>query len=213
MNRPSVLLADDHSIVLEGLIRVLQSEYNIIGTAINGQDLFEKIKHLRPDVVVSDLSMPGLNAIDVLRMARAAKLRTIFVILTMHNDPGVASAACLEGASGFVLKHSAASKLPQAIRAALAGEVYVDQALAPQGSLNFLYSSSGYRRSLRGLTRREIDVLKLVAQGCMLKEIAGVLKISESTAGFHKYNMTRKLNLKTTAELTQYAIKHELIGV
>jgi len=211
MNKPSVLLADDHSIVLEGLTRVLESDFNIVGTAQNGHDLLESIRQLRPDVVVSDLSMPGLNGIDVLKRVRAAKLRTAFVILTMHTDTEIAGTACLEGASGFVLKHSAASELPRAIRAALAGDAYVDPALAPHGSLNFLYPNGNLRRASPDLTRREIDVLKLVAQGCMLKEIAGILNISKSTAGFHKYNMTRKLKLKTTAELTQYAIKHDLI--
>ncbi len=213
MKRPRLLLADDHSIVLEGLRRVLEGDFNIVGTARDGCELLSAIKELRPDVVVSDVSMPRLNGVDVLKRTRAAKLRTTFVILTMHADAELASEACLQGASGFVLKHSAVSGLPVAISAALAGDVYIDPAIAPQGPLNFLYPNGNSRRLSHELTRREIEVLKLVAQGCTLKEIAEILNISESTAGFHKYNVTRKLQLKSAAQLTQYAIKHNLIEV
>jgi DNA-binding NarL/FixJ family response regulator len=213
MNKPSVLLADDHSIVLEGLRRVLQADFRIVGAARNGYELLDQVLLHKPDVAVSDLSMPGLTGLDVLRRARAANVRTRFVILTMHSDADMAGAACEEGASGYVLKQSAAEELPRAIHAALSGETYVDQSLAPEGTLNFVPQSKAARRGAPGLTEREHEVLKLVAEGRMLKEIAGLLHISESTAGFHKYNMMRKLKLRTTAAITQYAVRAGIVSV
>jgi DNA-binding NarL/FixJ family response regulator len=211
--KPSLLLADDHNIVLEGVIRVLASEFAIMGTAHDGYELLDQILRVQPDVVVCDLSMPGLNGIDVLRRIKAAKIRTKFIVLTIHAEAETATTACVEGASGYVLKHSAVSELPRAVRAALAGDVYVDPALAPEGTLNFVHSYGNFGKPSPGLTRRERDVLKLAAEGRTLKEIAGILRISESTAGFHKYNMMHKLSLKTTAQLTQYAIRHGLIDL
>jgi DNA-binding NarL/FixJ family response regulator len=164
-------------------------------------------------VVVSDLSMPGLTGLEVFRRIRAAKLRTKFVILTMHSDPDIAGEACGEGVSGYVLKASAATELPRALQRALDGESYVDSALAPEGPLNFARQNDPERGRTPALTQREVEVLRLVAEGRMLKEIAGVLHISESTAGFHKYNMMRKLNLRTTAALTRHAIRAGIVGV
>jgi DNA-binding NarL/FixJ family response regulator len=213
MNKPTVILADDHSIVLEGLRRVLQPDFNVIATAQNGYELLDLVLQHHPDAVVSDLSMPGLTGLDVFRRVRAAELRTKFVILTMHSDPDIASEACGEGVSGYVLKASAATELPRALQHALDGESYVDSALAPEGPLNFARQNDPERGRATGLTQREVEVLRLVAEGRMLKEIAGLLHISESTAGFHKYNMMRKLNLRTTAALTRHAIRAGIVGV
>jgi DNA-binding NarL/FixJ family response regulator len=213
VNRPRVVLADDHSIVLEGLRRVLQADFIITATAKDGYDLLRLALLHKPDVIVSDLSMPGLTGLEVLQRIRAAKLRTKFIILTMHSDAEIAREACRKGASGFVLKASAASQLERAIRTALDGEVYIDPLLAPEGGLNFAAEKSGARTPSVSLTDREREVLKLVAEGRMLKEISGLLNISESTAGFHKYNMMRKLNLRSTATLTQHAIRTGLIGI
>jgi DNA-binding NarL/FixJ family response regulator len=213
MNKPTVILADDHAIVLEGLRRVLQPDFNVIATAQNGYELLDLVLQHCPDVVVSDLSMPGLTGLHVFRRARDAKLRTKFVILTMHSDPAIASEACGEGVSGYVLKASAATELPRAVQRALDGESYVDSALAPEGPLNFAQQNDPERGRTPRLTRRELEVLRLVAEGRMLKEIAGLLHISESTAGFHKYNMMRKLNLRTTAALTRHAIRAGIVGV
>jgi DNA-binding NarL/FixJ family response regulator len=212
MSKPTVILADDHAIVLEGLRRVLQPNCNVIAAAQNGYELLDLVLQNRPDVVVSDLSMPGLTGLDVFRRVRDAKLRTKFVILTMHSDPDIAGEACGEGVSGYVLKASAATELPRAVQRALNGESYIDSALAPEGPLNFAQQSDPERGRAPGLTQRELEVLRLVAEGRMLKEIAGLLHISESTAGFHKYNMMRKLNLRTTAALTRHAIRAGIVG-
>ena len=213
MSKPVVILADDHSIVLEGLRRVLQPDFNVVATAQNGYELLALVLQHRPDVVVSDLSMPGLTGLDVFRRVQAAKLRTKFVILTMHSDAEIAGEAYREGVSGYVLKASAASELPRVVHRALDGESYIDNALAPEGPLNFAQQNDPGRGRVPGLTQRELEVLKLVAEGRMLKEIAGLLHISESTAGFHKYNMMRKLKLRTTAALTQHAIRAGIVAI
>ncbi len=207
MNKPSVVIADDHSIVLEGLRRVLETDYRVVATAQDGYELLDQVLAHRPDVVVSDLSMPGLTGLDVLRRTKAAKVRTKFIILTMHSDADMAGAACQEGASGYVVKRSAAAELPRAINAALSGQLYIDRSLAPDGSVNFSTENASAHEGVGGLTQREREVLKLVAEGRMLKEIAGLLHISESTAGFHKYNMMRKLKVRTTAAVVQQAIR------
>jgi DNA-binding NarL/FixJ family response regulator len=212
MRKLRILLADDHSIVLEGLRRVLEPEFQILGTAQNGYELLDQVLLHDPEVVVSDLSMPGLTGLEVLRRVRAAKLRTRFVILTMHSDPDIAGGAYGQGASGYVLKQSAATELPRAVRAAAAGELYVDPSLEPDGPLNFAHRSRKPNAPAPELTEREREVLKLVAEGRMLKEIAGLLHISESTAGFHKYNMMRKLKLRTTAALTKHAIRAGIVA-
>jgi DNA-binding NarL/FixJ family response regulator len=157
--------------------------------------------------------MPGLTGLDVLNRVRAAKLRTKFVILTMHSDAEIAREACQKGASAYVLKASAASELQRGLRAALAGEVYIDPLLAPDGPLNFAAPNGCTRTPAAELTNREREVLKLVAEGRMLKEIAGLLHVSESTAGFHKYNIMRKLKLRSTAALTKHAIRTGLIDM
>ncbi len=124
--------------MLEGLRRVLESDFIIVATAKDGYELLRLALLHKPDAIVSDLSMPGLTGLDVLQRIRAAKLRTKFIILTMHSDADIARDACQKGASGFVLKTSAASQLEPAIRTALDGGVYIDPVLAPNGALNFV---------------------------------------------------------------------------
>lgn len=212
MNKATVVIADDHRLVLEGIRKILETDFRIMGVATDGYELLDLVIEHRPDVAITDLSMPGLSGIDVLARAAAGKIRTKFVLLTMHADAEIALAAFHAGAAGYVLKQSVAENLSLAIRTVVDGDRYIDPGLAPHGALNFGLAK-GKPVGLNTLTKREVEVLKLVAEGRMLKEIAGLLRISESTAGFHKYNMMHKLNLHTTAEITQHAIRHGLIAV
>ncbi len=209
MGRPRVLLADDHRLFLEGLENLLRSEFDLVGSVEDGLALVAAAMELRPDVVVADLSMPGLNGIEVIRRLKGAKLECKIILLTMHDDPEYAAEALQEGASGYVLKHSASSELVAAIRLAVEGQVY----LTPRITQDVVRTLSSGRRSDPGktaLTPRQRDVLKLLAQGLAAKEIAARLGISARTVEYHKYKAMQDLGLRTTADLIRHAVREGL---
>jgi DNA-binding NarL/FixJ family response regulator len=206
MKKPRLLLADDHRIVLEGLRGLLEPEFEIAGVAADGRSLLAEARRLSPDVVVADISMPGLNGIEAARQIRATDERIRVVFLTMHADAGYAAGAVEAGASGFVLKHSAPQELIRAIREALQGRTYFTPAIASE-----LKSAKRPGEPAPGLSPRQREVLQLLAEGKSTKEVAALLNISARTAEFHKYRMMEQLRIKTTAELVQYAIKHGLL--
>ena len=211
MSKPRVLLADDHAIVIAGLSRLLEPEFELAGTAKDGQDLLERSAELRPDVIVADISMPLLNGIEAVRQLRKSGSRAKIIILTMHTDAGLATEALQAGASGYLLKHSAAEELTAAIREVLKGRSYITPAIAKEVLDALMRGGASDGPSVR-LTPRERQVLQLIAEGKTAKEIATILKISTRTAEYHKYNIQDKLGLRTTAELTQYAIRHGIAG-
>ena len=211
MSKPRVLLADDHAIVIAGLSRLLEPEFELAGTAKDGQDLLERSAELRPDVIVADISMPLLNGIEAVRQLRKSGSRAKIIILTMHTDAGLATEALQAGASGYLLKHSAAEELTTAIREVLKGRSYITPAIAKEVLDALMRGGASDGPSVR-LTPRERQVLQLIAEGKTAKEVAAILKISTRTAEYHKYNIQDKLGLRTTAELTQYAIRHGIAG-
>ena len=211
MTRPRIILADDHRIVLEGLLGLLAKEFDIVGTAENGVALVELAERERPDVIVTDVTMPLLNGIDAVRRLREVGVTAKVVFLTMHPDVVYATRALDAGASGYVLKHSAPDELIGAIRAALSGGQFVSPILRTPA---FEERVDPTRRNLRKtveLTLRQREVLQLLAEGKSAKEIAAVLKISPRTAEAHKYKIMDEVGVKTTAELIQHAIRHGLI--
>jgi DNA-binding NarL/FixJ family response regulator len=213
MKKPRLLLADDHRIVLEGLRGMLEPEFEIVGAVADGCSMVAEARRLTPDVVVADISMPGLNGIEAARQIHAADERIRVVFLTMHADAGYAAGVVEAGASGFVLKHSAPQELIRAIREALQGRTYVTPAIA--GELKGAQRQGAHRpgEPAAGLSPRQREVLQLLAEGKSTKEVAALLNISARTAEFHKYRMMEQLRIKTTAELVQYAIKHGLLTV
>lgn len=207
MPRATVLLADDHAIVAEGLASLLRSEFVLVGTAANGAELLEAARRLRPDVIVTDLTMPGLSGIEALRQLKADGLAAHVVVLTMHADANLAAEALRAGAAGFVVKHSAGEELIAAIRAVLRGRRYVTPGLAE----DVLATLAEPRATGAGtLTPRQRDVVRLLAQGRTMKEIAAALGLSSRTVETHKYQSMAALGLKTTAELIRYALEHGL---
>jgi len=213
MQKPRVLLADDHKIVLEGLRSLLQSEFEIVGEVEDGRTLVAEAERLRPDLVVADISMPNLNGIDAARQIKKINERILIVFLTMHADVTYAAGAFEAGASGFVLKHSAPQELVLAMREAMKGQTYVTPMIA--GDLIGAFQSGA---SLKGelkaaLSPRQREVLQLIAEGKSSKEVAAILRISTRTAEFHKYRIMEQLNIKTSAELVQYAVKHGIIYI
>ena len=210
--RPRVLLADDHLLVAEALKSLLAPEFDLVGMVADGRALLEAAGTLRPDVIVADISMPQLNGIDALTQLRQNGDQVPVVFLTMHQDANFARRAFEAGASGFVLKHSAPAELILAIHAALEGRTYLSPQL-PGEIMETMKQGAGNSPpdQLASLTLRQREVLQLLAEGSLAKEIAYKLSISSRTVEFHKYQMMEALGLHTNAELIHFAIKHGLV--
>ena len=208
MTRPRVLLADDHTLMLEGLRKLLEPECDLVGTVADGRALVDAAARLRPDVILLDISMPLLNGLEAARRIRTLAPESKLLFLTMHADPTYAREAFQAGASGYLLKRSAASELVTAIGAVLRGRRYVtplfsEDVLQPQGSDAVNLTPQSGR-----LTPRQREVLQLVAEGHTRKDIASLLNISVKTVEFHKGRIMDRLGLRTASELTKYAVAH-----
>lgn len=211
MNRPRVLLADDHAIFIEGLRRVLAPVCDEITSVGHGRAMVDAVERERPDVVVTDVSMPEMNGIDAARLLRDRSPRTKVIFLSMHDDLELAMEAFRVGAMGYLVKTTAGDELTTAIRSVIDGKVYVSYCIAKGDTLAFERARRQPERGGKPLTPREREVLQLVASGNSLKEIAGKLNVAIRTVVFHKANIMEKLGLRTTAELTRYAIRHRLV--
>jgi DNA-binding NarL/FixJ family response regulator len=210
--KPKVVLADDHTIVTEGLKALLQPEFQVVATVDNGRAAIKAVRDLSPAVVVLDISMPQLNGIDTAREIRKFAPTVKIVFLTMHTELAYVQEAFEAGASGYVIKHSASIDLLLAIRRALLGRTYITPGVAENGISGVLRGSRRSRKPSSQLTSRQRDVLQLVAEGRSAKEVGAILNLSPRTVEFHKYRLMQQLNLRTSAQLTQYAIKHRIIS-
>jgi DNA-binding NarL/FixJ family response regulator len=210
--RPRLLLADDHTLLLEGIRLMLEPEFELVGSVGDGHSLLAAAKTLKPDIILLDISMPVLNGIDAARQLRKLLPSAKLIFLTMHADSDYVSEAFRAGAMGYLLKRAAASELKIAIREVMKGHHYVSP-LVTRSALELLISSatSGGKPADR-LTPRQREVLQLVAEGRSRKEIASVLNISIKTVEFHKAALARELNLHTVADFTRYAIEHRIIA-
>lgn len=206
MNRPRVLLADDHRLLREAFARLLESECEVVGTVADGRAVLAEAPVLQPDVVVLDVAMPLLNGLDAARQLRRTMPEVKVVFLTMSEDPDVAAEAFRVGASGYLLKNSAASELLTAVREVSRGRSYVTP-LAARGLVEQLLHPTAKPVEL---SQRQREVLQLLAEGHTMKEIAGLLKITPRTVAFHKYSMRELLGIKSSAELIQYAIRNHI---
>jgi len=206
--RHTIILADDHKIILDGLHRILDTEFEIVASTADGRNLVSEIDRLKPEVAVADISMPLLNGLDALRQCKSAR----FVFLTASPDVALATRAFRLGASGYVLKHAAAEELVVAIREALAGRTYITPHIANEVMQNLMSQPADLAKDGNGLTSREREVLQLLAEGKIIKEIAGILNVSPRTVEFHKNNIMVKTGLRTTAELARYATRQGLVS-
>ena len=209
MKRARVLLADDHRMMAEGLKRLLDPEFELVGLVEDGRALVEAAARLKPDVIVADISMPRLNGLDAIPLLKKDNPEARVVVITMHRETAYARRALAAGASGFVLKSSAPSELIAAIHAALAGRTFVTPEIADEASA----SAGRTRRTSAGdpaasLTPRQREILQLLAAGKAVKEIAALLGVSTRTVEFHKYKMMEALGLRTGAELVRFAFEH-----
>jgi len=211
MNRPRVLLADDHTMILAGLRSLLESDFDLVGTVEDGRSLLDAAEQLKPDVIMMDISMPLLNGIEAARQLRKTVPQSKIIFLTMHADVAYVKRAFEAGASGYLVKRSAARELVTAIHEVLKGHTYVTP-LVTRDMLDSFHEPTDQPDKLQSsLTPRQREVLQLVAEGHSNKEIAAILNVSAKTVEFHKYNLMQTLGIRTTAELTQYAIRHGYI--
>jgi DNA-binding NarL/FixJ family response regulator len=206
--RATILLADDHVLLLAAFRRMLEPKFEVVGAAADGAGLVEDALRLEPDLVVADVSMPRMNGLEAARRLRGELPRTRVVFLTVNEDPQMAAEAFALGASGYVLKSSTALELDQAIRAVLAGRRYLSKRIA--GGDPASLPASALTSPLERLTLRERDVLKLLAEGLSMKQVGAELGISARTVAFHKYRMMETLGLRSSAELVGFAVENRL---
>ena len=213
--RASVLLADDHAIVVDGLRSLLEGgAFDVVGTVADGRALLEAARELQPDVIIADISMPVLGGLEATRLLAKDGVKAKVIILTMHAESHLATEALRAGASGYVLKQSAGNELIAAIGDVLRGDVYVTPLLAKDVLTILAQAGKAGPARPRGprLTPRRREVLRLIAAGRTMKEIAHTLGISQRTVESHKYALMEEIGVGTTAELIQYAIKTGLIS-
>lgn len=207
-----MLLAEDHAIVIEGLRRLLQPAFEIVGEVEDGRALVAAAETLRPDVIIVDISMPLLNGIEAARQIRKFDQKVKIIFLTMHPDVNFAAEALSAGGSAYILKSAAGTRILAAIREVINGRTYISPSIdraAVEAKLKKLGRSHGQPSEL---TARQREVLQLIAEGRSSKEIAEILHLSTRTVEFHKYRMINNLGLRTTAELIQYAVKHGIVS-
>jgi DNA-binding NarL/FixJ family response regulator len=206
MRRPTVLIAEDHAIVAEGLVTLLSDRFEVVATVADGTALVEAAERFRPDVIITDVSMPSISGLEALERLRKRGVASKFVILTMHAEASVATRAMRAGASAFLLKQSAGDELLDAIDGVLNGRTY----LAPAVTKDVLSTLDQTRDDEVELTRRQRDVLRLIVEGRRMKEIAATLDLSARTVETHKYDMMRVLGVQSTAELVALAVRKGL---
>jgi DNA-binding NarL/FixJ family response regulator len=208
--RPRVLLADDHTMLLDAFRRLLEPECEIVGTAVDGRALVDLAANTRPEVIVLDISMPRLNGMDACAQLRRKMPELRLIFLTVNEDPDNAAEAIRLGASGYLLKSSASGELFTAIAQALAGKIYITPLITKHVPLDaFLRKAT--KPGVEKLTVRQREVLQLLAEGRLMKEIADLLNVSPRTVVFHKYTIMKQLGVKTSAELVQYALEHGML--
>ena len=211
MERIRVLVADDQPMVLEGLRSLLEPEFEIVGEARDGQALLAAAGRTRPDVIVTDIAMPLLNGIQAAQRIKKTDPNVKVVFLTMHADMVYATEALKAGGSAFVLKSSGADELLTAMHEVLNGRKFVTPCIAARVLQALASRGSKRKKGLECLTKRQREVLRLTAEGKTLDQVAETLQISRNTAKSHKRRLMEELQLHTTAELTRYAVEHELV--
>lgn len=214
MSKPRVLIADDHSILLAGLCKLVEDSCEVVGMVSDGRALVEAADRLKPDLIVLDISMPLLNGLDAARQVKKSSPDSKILFLTMHASPTYATEAIKAGGNGYLLKQSAASELPMAIEAVLKGQTYLTPAITRSVLETALESHKPeLRLSVGNLTSRQREVLQLIGEGKSTKDIATLLNVSVKTIEFHKGRLMEQLEVHSTAELIKFAIAEGLVAV
>jgi len=207
---PQVLIADDHTMFVEGLRLLLEKHYHVVGAVADGRAMVAAAVRLDPDVIVVDIGMPLLNGLDAAKRVRERLPGVKLVFLTMQDDANLAAAAMELGSAAFVLKQQAGSELLKAIGQVLCGKSYITPKLRSE---DWVVMKERARQFSKELTPRQRDIVQLCAEGCAIKEIAGHLNLSEKTVEFHKHHIMESFNLKSNAELVLFAVRQGLIAL
>ena len=211
MKRPRVILADDHTLILDALKSLLEPEFEVVGIFADGRALMEGAAALNPNVIVLDIGMPMMNGLNAGERLKQAMPLVKLVYLTMNHDPDMAGEAFRLGASAYLLKNSAATELQNAIREVVRGGYYVTP-LMTKGMDGSFVQNFKRRKSTNALTLRQKEVLQLLVEGRSMKEVAFVLKVSPRTVAFHKYTMMEHLHIRSSAELIEYAMRSAIVA-
>jgi DNA-binding NarL/FixJ family response regulator len=212
MKHSRILLADDHTLLLEAFRKLLEPAYDVVGTVKDGLALLDAAPALKPDVILIDVAMPRLNGLEAGRRLKKMMPGVKLIFLTMNEDPDLAAEAIRNGASGYVLKTCAASELLDAVQAALKGKSYVTPQIARRMLEAFIQNPQG-KNPNKELTPRQSEVIQLLVEGKSMKEAADILGVTPRTIAFHKYRMMEELGIKTNAELIRVGIKkHSLVA-
>jgi len=211
MKRTRIILADDHILLLDAIKNLLEPEFEVVGTFANGLALVEAAPGLKPDVIVLDIGMPLMNGLNAGQRLKQVLPAVKLIYLTMNQDPDLAAEAFRLGASGYLVKNSAASELVHAIREVLRGSSYVTPLMTKDMIGSFIQNLKR-RKSPHILTLRQKEVLQLLAEGRSMKEAAYILNVTPRTVAFHKYTMMEQLHVRSSAELIQYALKSSLMA-
>ena len=209
--RKKVLIADDHQLILDGLCKILEVDFEVLKPVLDGRALLRSVAALQPDVVLADISMPLLNGLDAAAEISETYPKTKVIILTMHADVALAAKAFDVGAAGYLLKNAAGTELNTAIETVLRGDTYIPPSLADKLLKTYRGSAKVMQPERAELTRRQREVLQLIAEGKTAAEAAGILHLSPRTIEFHKYRIMDVLGLESNAELIRYAIDIGLI--
>jgi DNA-binding NarL/FixJ family response regulator len=212
MKRPRVLLADDHQMLLDALKGLLEPSYEVVGLVTDGRALLKAAEKLRPDVIVLDIAMPQLNGLDAGRQLKQTMPTVKLIYMTMNEDPYLVGEAFRAGASAYLLKQAAGIELNRAIQAALKGGSFVTPSVA-KGLDDISMRDPKSRQVVPEPTARQREVIQLLAEGRTMKEVAKLLFITPRTVAAHKYTAMELLQVKTSAELIQYAVKHRIISI
>jgi DNA-binding NarL/FixJ family response regulator len=210
MKRPRVILADDHVLLLDAIKNLLGAEFEVVGTFTDGRTLLNGAADLKPDVVVLDIGMPHMNGLNAGQRLKQAMPNLKLIYLTANLDADMAAEAFRIGASGYIVKNSAASELIMAIHLVLRGRCYISPLITRDMPASFSYNVAR-NKSPNHLTLRQKEVLQLLAEGRSMKEVAYILKVTPRTIAFHKYSMMEHLQLRSSAELIQFAVRNSLV--
>lgn len=211
-NRHRILIADDHNLVAELCKRLLQTDFEVVGSVSDGRTLVRVAAELKPDVIVLDIAMPVLNGLDAGRQVKKILPGVKLVYLTMNPDPDVAAEAFARGASGYLLKTCAAAEMVLAVREVLRGKTYLSKAMSRDAIDSLRWQRKELVNEDERLTDRQREVLQLLAEGKVMKEVGGILHMTTRTVAYHKYRIMEVLGVKSNAELVKYAVRNHMVA-